>query len=334
MEKADTEKEGTPSPEGLDLNEVARELGIPAAAAEAEKEPTEEADDDGEKPKEETPEGEETEETTEETTEEAGEKSGEDEEEGEKPEVSENVQRRIDRLTAKRRELEETLEGVTAERDDLRKQVEAKAAVVTVDAENPLSSLTTMEALQEEERRTQAVLDWTEEHEDGGNVTVAGEEKFYDKAAVKQIRRNALDRMRAVPGQKEYLQQRSAVLPEAQAVYPDFFKKGTTAHQFLEATVKQYPFITRIPAWELVVGDAFVGQSMRLAKAEAMQQRKASSPKEKADPAAEKVAKSPTPTARPKVDGGAEARLRQKSEKLFKSGGNPEALEEYLEEVV
>jgi hypothetical protein len=251
----------------------------------------------------------------------------------EKSPAPDKIQKRIDRITAEKHELREQLDATKAEIEALRQQAEAKPPVVTIDPENPLSSFTDAAALEAELQKAQAVLDWTEDNRDGGNVNVAGEEKYYDADAVKQIRRNAQQLLRHAPKQQEYLRVRQQVLPEAQAVYPDFFKPGTTAKAFLEATLKQYPWITRIPTWELVVGDAFVGQQMRLAKLE-QQQRKAAAPKAKKPPvAAPRGLKTPAPVSRPKV-GGSEAVLRQKAEAVFKSGGNADAIAEYLEQIV
>jgi hypothetical protein len=270
-----------------------------------------------------------------------GDEEAEDQDEDEKPEsqdqepeASDKIQRRIDRITAEKHELREERDAIKAQLETVRKQAEAMPPVVTVDPDNPLSSFTDASALEAEISKAQAVLDWADDNRDGGSVTIGGEEKFYDADAVKQIRANAKSLLRAAPKQQEYLTVRERVLPEVQAVYPDFFKSGSTARAFLDASLKQYPWITRIPTWELVLGDAFVGQSMRMAKLEQMQRKQSSSKASKSPaPAASKVMKTPSPGARPKVS-GSEAALRQKAERVFKSGGNADALADYLEAIV
>ena len=333
----------TDSTDNFDLAAIAEELGIktapPAAPAAEEKKTEPEAQTEPEADEEQSAEAEETNETTDEAETEPEETAGDEpadeaaKDEEEADPAPDKVQRRIDRLTAEKHELREERDVVKAELESLRKQAEAKPPVVTIDPDNPLSSFTDASALEAELSKAQAVLDWTEDNRDGGSVTVNGEEKYFDADAVKQIKANAKSLLRAAPKQQEYLKVREQVLPEAQAVYPDFFKSGTTAKAFLDATLKQYPWITRIPTWELVVGDAFVGQQMRLAKIE-QQQRKLGSSKATTSPAAAaKVPKTPSPAARPKVS-GSEAALRHKADAVFKSGGNADALTAYLEALV
>jgi hypothetical protein len=168
-------------------------------------------------------------------------------------------------------------------------------------------------------------------------VTVNGEEKFYDADAVKQIRQNAKSLVKAGPKQQEYLSVRAQTLPEAQAFYPDFFKSGTSAHNFLTATLKQYPFITKIPGWELVVGDAFEGQRLRMARVEQMQKRASAGKSSKPAPAktagTDRIPNTPNPSASPKVSSPG-ASLRQKAEAALKGRGDRGALEAFMEAIV
>lgn len=328
------------STDGFDLSEIAAGLGIKTAAVEDEKKPDEpEADATAESNEdtetiEETDKLDEKDEESEETAEEESE--GEDAEEPEgKAEESSKVQRRIDRLTAEKHTLRDERDTLKAEIEDLRKQVDAKPTVVTVDGENPLSSITDMKQLDAEVGRAQAVLDWADDHAEGGSVTVAGEEKFYDADAVKQIRHNCRSVLRAAPKQQNYLRLRETAVQEAKVFYPDLYKAGTAAKQFLDASVAEYPSLMRVPTLELWIGDALVGQQMRLAKFEQMQ-RKQSEDKAKKSSAAkevERIPKSPTPSASPKVSGKSES-LSRKAAAVFKSPGSTEALESYMEELV
>jgi hypothetical protein len=331
------------STDDFDIQAIAEEMGIKTAApskpAPEEKKTEPDATTETEDEAETSAEAEgntETDETETDPEDTAGEETAEDEAKDEaaadEP-APDKVQRRIDRLTAEKHELREERDVMKAELESLRKQAEAKPPVVTVDPENPLSSFTDAAALEAEISKAQAVLDWADDNRDGGSVTVNGEEKYYDADAVKQIKTNAKSLLRSAPKQQDYLKLREQVLPEAQAVYPDFFKSGTTAKAFLDATLKQYPWITRIPAWELVVGDAFVGQQMRMAKLEQMQRKQSSGKANKSPAANDKVMKTPSPGARPKVS-GSETALRQKAERVFKSGGSAEALTDYLEALV
>ncbi|MFZ9683734.1 MAG: hypothetical protein ACO3DQ_11150, partial [Cephaloticoccus sp.] len=126
--------------------------------------------------------------------------------------------------------------------------------------------------------------------------------------------------------------------PEAQAVYPVFFQPGPSAHQFIQATLKQYPTIVQFPNWELIVGDAFAGQQLRMARVEQMQKRasadKTKKPPAKAEAATGKVPKAPTPSASAKVSASSSAALRQKADSALKARGDRNALEAFMESIV
>jgi len=337
----------TNSTDNFDIGAIAEELGIktapPAAPASEEKkaEPDASADTGDQQPETgETPEStdddaEESEETAEDAAEEGSEEQPDDaaKDEEEADPAPDKVQRRIDRLTAEKHELREERDVIKAELETLRKQAEAKPPIVTIEPDNPLSSLTDASALQAEIDKAQAALDWADDNRDGGTVTIAGEEKFYDADAVKQIKANAKSLLRNAPKQQEYLKLREGLLPAAQAAYPELFQQGTVPKAYLDASLKAYPWLTRFPGYELIVGDAFVGQNMREAKFEQMQRKQSSSKATKSPAPAAKVMKTPSPGARPKVS-GSEAALRHKADAVFKSGGNADALTAYLEALV
>lgn len=330
----------------IDFNEIAANLGVqikPAAEPEDAKEKPEttepdaetsetDATDAGDQPE---PDAEDA--GDEEKTEDDADPE-EDEGEGtEEAEAPTKVQQRIDRLTAQKREALEQLDDLKAQLEAAKAAAEAKPPVIIKDPDNPLSSFTDAAALEAEIAKAQAVLDWTDDHRDGGTVTVGGEEKYYDAEAVKQIRANARSLVKAAPKQQEYIRIREATLPEAKAFYPEFFQQGTTAHQFLQATLKQYPTIVQFPNWELIVGDAFAGQQLRMARVEQMQKRASADKTKKAPATAEtaKMPKSPTPSASPKVSASSSAALRQKAETALKAGGtNRDALEAFLADIV
>ena len=337
----------TNSTDNFDLAAIAEELGIktapPAAPAADEKKPEPEASAETETPEpgqapqpedEDEQPAEESEETAEDDAEaEADEPAADDQDEAGEDPAPDKVQKRIDRLTAEKHELREERDSIKAELAALRQQAESKPPVVTVDPDNPLSSFTDAAALEAEINKAQAVLDWADDNRDGGTVTISGEEKFYDAEAVKQIRANAKSLLRNAPKQQEYIKLREQAVPEARAMYPELFQQGTVAKAYLDASIKAYPWLTRFPGYELIVGDAFVGQNMREAKLAQQQRKQSASQAKKSPAAAAKVMKTPSPGARPKVS-GSEAALRQKAERVFKSGGNAEALTDYLEAIV
>ena len=348
----DKVQEGASIADDVDFNEIAASLGVQIKTPEPE--PEEKPADQTDEPSENSessaePEAQATGEDTEEETAAAEEseptaEEGETDQEGEGTEGEEpdptptKVQQRIDRLTAQKREALEQLDDLKAQLETVRAQAEAKPPVIFKDPDNPLSSLTDASAVEAEVAKAQAVLDWTDDHREGATVTVAGEEKYYDADAIKEIRANARKLLKAGPKQQEYIRVREATLPEAKAFYPEFFQQGTTAHQFLQATLQQYPSIVQFPNWELIVGDAFAGQQLRMARVEQMQKRASADKTKKAPAKAEaatgKVPKAPTPSASPKVSASSSAALRQKADSALKARGDRSALEAFMESIV
>ena len=333
----------------VDFAEVAANLGIQLKQPATEAKPDEETTEPNEAATDESTELDpETDEAQDQNDEEPTTEDEPEDTAGEEPEpkdqdaatdkvAPDKVQKRIDRLTAEKHELREQLDAIKADLEAATATAAAKPPIVTMDPENPLSAFSDVNALEAEIAKAQAVLDWTDDNRDGGTVTVNGEEKFYDADAVKQIRSNAKSLLKAGPKQQEFLSVRAQTLPEAQTFYPDFFKTGTTAHNFLTATLKQYPFITRIPGWELVVGDAFEGQRLRMARVEQMQKRasagKSSKPAPAKTAASDRIPNTPNPSASPKVSSPG-ASLRQKAEAALKGRGDRGALEAFMEALV
>lgn len=335
----------------IDFNEIAASLGLksPAPAAEEKKpeekettEPDGKAETEDQEPEAgESPEAgedddaEQPEETAGEDAEEPEEKAEDEEEPKQDAEAASKVQRRIDKLTAEKHELREQLDAIKAELEAAKAQAEAKPPVVVQDPTNPLSSFTDATELEAQISKAQAVLDYTDDHREGMTVTVDGEEKFYDAEAVKQIRANARNVLKAAPKQQAYLREREQYLPVAKQSYPEFFTAGTPEQQALQAAVKAYPAITQYPNWELIVGDAFVGQRLRLARLEQAQKRASGEQAKKAPAKAAAPAKAPgRPSASPKVSGSSSAALRQKAEAVLKGGGDAEAITDLLEAIV
>jgi hypothetical protein len=249
-----------------------------------------------------------------------------------KAEKPDHVQRRIDKLTAKAKTLEEKLEQAEAERAELRQKIEAKPVALTVDPENPLSSLTDAESLKAKQGQLEALLDWTDENRDGGSLKVGEEEQFFDADKVKMIRANAKAQLKAVPLQERYLAERAAILPAAKQAYPELFTEGSNEHRALQSVLNLYPWITRAPGWELLVGDAFVGMKLRTEKLQLQQRKQSEQKRTKGTAEAAKVPRSPAPAAQPKnVGDRAGAELAARRAKVFKSGGSTESLEEFAE---
>jgi len=265
----------------------------------------------------------------------AGEGTDEEESPDTEPEPS-KVQQRIDKLTAQKREALEQLDELKAQLAEAKAAAEAKPPVIFKDPDNPLSSFTDAAAVEAEIAKAQAALDWSDDHRDGATVTINGEEKFYDADAIKQIRANARALLKAAPKQQEYIRIREQTLPEAKTFYPELFQKGSVEYQAMQATLKQYPHLMSYPNMELIIGDAFAGQNLRRKRIEQLEKRATADRKAPATKAAatDKVPKTPTPSASPKVSSSSSAALRQKADSVLKARGDRSALEAFMESIV
>jgi hypothetical protein len=198
--------------------------------------------------------------------------AADDEQEDTPTATQEKLLRRIDKITAKRREAEEKAETLESEISDLRARLDASTPVQIVPTPNdPLADVETPEQLAERISTAKKVRKWALEHLEGGTVTnAAGEEVYYEPAQVRQYLANADEVITEhAPKRQQWIAQRQSVLPEAQAAYPSLFKAGSQESQVLRETLKAYPALRGMPNLELVIGDAIAGQQLRFARQEA-----------------------------------------------------------------
>ena len=248
--------------------EVAQALGKSKETAPAPKaEESNEAETDGE----ETEESHERE-TEEATDEEAAEETAdeESEEENNKPKALDKLEKRIDKLTRKRKEAETAAEQLRAENESLKAEVEKRSAIkLEPTAEDPLADIDSADDLDAKVSAAKKVRAWALANPDGATVTGPdGTERYVDRAEMaKYIAQTDALLTDHAPSRREYLREREAILPEAKAAYPDLFKAGTQAHKVMIDTLKRVPALKRLPNYEMIVGDALAGMSARLAAA-------------------------------------------------------------------
>ena len=278
----------------LNLTDLATEMGLTLEKVEEmPPEPsTEEADPNAETDP--------SQENTEETEDSPDPSDSSDEEEAESEEKSEDedteeaeeapaptqekLLRRIDRITAKRREAEERAEQLETELSDLRAKIDSTPPVTLAPTPaDPLADIETPEALEERIAIAKKVRKWALENLEGGTVTNAqGEEVYHEPAQVRQYLANADEMLTEhAPKRREWLNQRTNFVPEAKAAYPALFKAGSPEQMVFRETLKAYPALKNMPNLELVIGDAIEGQKLRFARQQAAQ-KAASAPKSSA----------------------------------------------------
>ena len=277
------------------LDELAPTEADPKTDAEEEKlsDNTDESDEsEAEKPAEES------------EDEDAEESEDEESEDDDTPVPQEKVQKRIDKLTAQKKEALEKAQTLETEYSaaktklaELEAQVnEASRPVLQPSAENPLADVDTQEALEAKVKSAQEVRRWALKNSDGATVKRPdGSEVYVDSDAVKEYLLKADDVLTLhAPARQQWLAQRQPAVEAAKNLFPDIFTKGTALNTAYQATVKQAPELLKLPQVEYWVGLALYGEQQLMQKQEA-QKAKASAAKKVSS--AKSEAKLPTPAS-------------------------------------
>jgi hypothetical protein len=220
--------------------------------------------------------------------------------EGEAPEPD-KVQRRIDKLTAQKKEALEKAQSLETEATQAKTRLaeleaqlnESSRPVLSPTAENPLADVDTPEALDAKIKSAQEVRRWALRNTDGATVKRPdGSETYVDSDQVKEYLIKADDILTLhAPARQQWLAQRQPSVEAARNVFPDIFKKGTDMHAAYQATVKQAPELLKLPQHEYWVGLALYGEAQLMAN-QKVQAAKATAAK-KVSSASE--SKTPTP---------------------------------------
>ena len=189
--------------------------------------------------------------------------------EGENSEFqTKGVQKRIDKLTALRKQAEEQAEKLQAEVENLKSKVESSKSteiVVKSDEEVPYANLNTLAEIEAEHAQAKSVRRWCEENSNGVVVQNAdGTETEYTSEDVKRIKLNAMDALEDhLPKRLNYVQTKAKVDALAYKEYPWLKDKSSKERQIAESFIKAFPQVTRFPDYQLVIGDYINGMRAR-----------------------------------------------------------------------
>ena len=263
-------------------------------------ESAEEADDlsQDETEEEASSESEDVSEDSEEATEESSEDSEDEESEAPSPD---NVQKRINKLTAQKKAAAEEAASVKSQYEEAQKRLaelesqvnEASRPILQPTAENPLADVDTAEALDAKIKSAQEVRRWALRNTDGATVKRPdGTEVYVEADEVKNYLLRADDVLTVHgPARREWIAQRQPAVEAAKNMFPDIFKKNSALNQAYQATVKQAPELLKLPQVEYWVGLALYGEQQLMAKQAASNAKAAASKKVSSN----KLAKTPTP---------------------------------------
>lgn len=314
-EKQESDKEGTAGPESSETGEDSKTLSDQQAPAEVEE--SDDSDDE------------------EEESDQVDEEKTDEETEGEKPKATEKLLKRIDKLTAKRRTAEESLEIALSETERLKGALaESSKVVLAPTPEDPLTDVESIDDLEARIATAKRIRTWAMTNRDGATVKGAnGQEEYVDSA---EMARHLASADAIVtehgPARKEWIAQRESSVAEARASYPGFFTQGSTEQKAYRDIIKAYPAIARYPNAELIIGDAIVGQQARQAKLQA--QSKAQTPGSGVSKKAPSAAPEP-----PRVSGKSKVPANSKAaaaslQKVFDGNSDRESVASLMEQLL
>ena len=192
--------------------------------------------------------------------------------------LSRNVQKRIDTLTAKRKQAEEEAARLKTELDAMKAEVEkaksgSEGIVIKSDPANPYAHLNTIAEIENEASQARSVRRWCEEHAEGVTWTDdQGVEREYTSEDIKRIKLNAIDALEEhLPKRMNYVHNKGKVDQVAETEYKWWKDRSSKERQIAEAFIKALPEVTRFPDYKLWIGDLIQGMRAREARASGSQ---------------------------------------------------------------
>lgn len=178
--------------------------------------------------------------------------------------ISRGVQKRIDKLTAKRKEAETQLEALRKEVEDLKttQSAERKPQVL---ADVPHSDLDTIAEIEAEIAQARSVRNWAEANAEGFTQTNSdGSEQYFEPAQIRQIKVNAMKALEeSLPQRYQYIQARDSIDTIANKEYPWWKDRTSAERQTAEKFISAFPQIKKFPDYKMVIGDYIRGVKSR-----------------------------------------------------------------------
>jgi hypothetical protein len=198
---------------------------------------------------------------------ESDEQDGERQEvDADKEELPKNVQKRINKLTALRKDAEAKLEQMQAKLNELEGKLKEESTPRNYkDQANPYSNLNSRAEIEAEIAQARQVRRWCEENADGVVITEEnGNERVYSTEDVRKIKLNAMDALEEyLPKRANYLATKEQVDKVAESEYRWYKDRSSKELQIANNFVKAFPEITKFPDYKMVVGDYIRGMQAR-----------------------------------------------------------------------
>jgi hypothetical protein len=191
---------------------------------------------------------------------------------------TDNVQKRIDKVIAQKKQAQEDAEKLRKEKDaeieQLKAQLESgkgQSSSFVPSPENPLRDVFDDTALEQRLAKAREIKDWAYKNRNGATVKgPSGEDVVLSEEQVAE-HYNQADAVISyhAPRRKEFIKEQRAWNAEAKGVYPKLFDPKTPEYQQALHALKKHPFLLELPNYVFVLGDLMRGQKARLDEAAA-----------------------------------------------------------------
>jgi hypothetical protein len=182
---------------------------------------------------------------------------------GETPKLDKR-QKRINRLTRQKSELQNKLDATYAEQEELRRKltqyesVQQQTAAGAVPTFNRLGWITSEQQLATEAAKADAMIEWCDANAEGVTTGSGENEKYYDADTVAYWRREAQKVVMAAPMRREELRQYGDAKNHFDGLvrnaWPDLLDQSSEGYQIAQAVYRQYPQLAGLPQGLYVVG--------------------------------------------------------------------------------
>lgn len=177
--------------------------------------------------------------------------------------LSKGVQKRIDKLTAKRKQAEEEAENLRKEVEVLKQQVAESQQLSekgVIDDENPFSSLKSKAEVDKEIEQARWLRYKCMENPDG---FVLGDSEY----GPEDVRRMLVNATKAIedhlPKQMSRIDAESKIKPIAEATYPWWKTPQSKEYQQAQHILRTFPQLKKFPDWQMFIGDYIRGAAVR-----------------------------------------------------------------------
>ena len=187
------------------------------------------------------------------------------------------VQKRIDKLTAKRKQAEEEAENLRKEVETLKQavtesqQASARNENSVTDASNPFSTLKSKAEVDKEVEQARWLRYKCMENPNG---FILGETEY----GAEDVSRMLVNATKAVeeylPKQMARIEVESKIKPIAEAAYPWWKSPQSQEYQVAQQILRTAPELKKFPDWQIWIGDAIAGMKMRESATKSSQTQK------------------------------------------------------------